>query len=135
MSGDIIIHSSSLKDAEDILIAKTIGDHLEKHYPNYAWCVNCDHDTGMIQFWSMRLSGEYGMRLKIYEYLEDVDLKLITRMGGELLERFRVKIGHADEAQLDDKRVVAGRFAFDYHEMKDTKKVSDTLKMRWDYFK
>lgn len=118
---------------KDFMMAKTIADTLDKHYPGYMWAVTASQRTGVIHILSLRLSGKYGYLLHYKDVEDDVSGKLIIRAGGEILERFKVRIGAVDNAQLDGKRMIAGEYAFDYQELKNGK-VSDAVRMRWDHF-
>jgi hypothetical protein len=124
----------ALRATRDISTAKTIAEHLEKHYPRYGWMVNASEENGVVRVHSLRLSGKYGFLVKYTDFQDDPSLRIITKLGGETLERFRVNVGKAIDDQLHDKKTVAGEFGFDYHEMKNAK-VTDAVRMRWDFFK
>lgn len=129
-----ILPTGNTQDIKDFDTAKMIADHLDKHYPGYLWAVNASWKNGIVTIASLRLSGKYGYTLHYKSFENDPELRAVTRAGGEILERFRVAIGMVNNTQLDDKRMVAGEYAFDYHQMPNTKKVSDAVRMRWDHF-
>lgn len=134
MSKEYVIPSAIEQDVSDIATAKMVADHLEKHYPGYLWAVNASAFKGVVYISSLRLSGKYGYTLHFPSFENDPSLKRITQAGGEILERFKVRIGGVNNLQLDEKRQVAGEFAFDYHEMTNSQKPSDGVRMRWDHF-
>ncbi|WP_020409814.1 hypothetical protein [Hahella ganghwensis] len=78
--------------------AKSIAETLEKHYPGYLWAVNADTGNNIATIQSLRLSGTWGF----YLHLDKIDptQRKVVQSGGELLERYRVRRGQMDEAQL-----------------------------------
>ena len=88
-------------DLGDFDVAKKCADMLTKHYPNYAWGVNVNSETGMVQVRNLTLSGEWGFNLHLSKVVNDVDLKLVRDAGGEILERFKVRRGIANENEID----------------------------------
>lgn len=81
--------------ASTVLLVKRMADLLEKHYPGWLWCVQPDDVGGVINVFSMRLSGEWGYRFRIMDIQGDpkvADPKFIAA-GGEILERFKVPRG------------------------------------------
>jgi hypothetical protein len=59
------------------------------------WCVQPDERGGVINLFSMRLSGEWGYRFRTMDIQGDpkvCDPKIVAA-GGEILERFRVPRG------------------------------------------
>ena len=84
----------------DFDIAKRVSEILNKHYAGYMWAVNVDSDTGMVQVRNFSLSGLWGFNLHMKKVQEDVEGKLIINAGGEILERFRVRVGQANSNQL-----------------------------------
>lgn len=70
----------------DEVIAKNVAEHLHKHYPGHLWAVNVE--GGVVNVHNLFLSGTWGFRIFISDI--DVDYKVVTRAGGELLERYNV---------------------------------------------
>ena len=81
--------------ASTVLLVKRMADLLERHYPGWMWCVQPDETGGVINLFSMRLSGEWGYRFRIMDIQGDpkvCDPKIVAA-GGEILERFWVPRG------------------------------------------
>lgn len=81
--------------ASTVLLVKRMADLLEKHYPGWLWCIQPDERGGVINVFSLRLSGEWGYRFRTMDIQGDpkvADPK-IRNAGGEILERFRVPRG------------------------------------------
>ena len=70
------------------IIVKDTADKLEKLYPGWLWTLNPDEFAGMLYLYSLRLSGEYGYKMKIGDIENDETRGFAMRAGGELLERF-----------------------------------------------
>ncbi len=69
---------------------------LDKLYPGYLWQVGMNQDVVYIQ--NMTLSTDKGFVLPLSEF--DVEGKVLMRTGGELLERFGVKRGKRNQADV-----------------------------------
>lgn len=67
-----------------MILARNVGDILEKKYPGWMWFVYVQ--DGVVFIRSMRLSGRFGFVIK--EEHIDNDYKAIMRAGGEMLERY-----------------------------------------------
>lgn len=91
------LHFGKATDLADFDMAKRVGDMLNKHYPGYMWAVNVSRETGMITVQNFTLSGEWGFYLHYTKVLEDPDLKIVMRAGGEILERYKLSRGKANQ--------------------------------------
>lgn len=100
MSGMIALDSAPYTPAE-MHLAGQIGEALNKHYPGHLWAVNVDNVGGVVNIFNMRLSGRWGFTLHLNDVLHDPDLKTVMRAGGELLERYRLKVGRFNQDQYD----------------------------------
>lgn len=78
-------------------ICAMVGKQLEKHYPGWAWLVNCRLETGLVAVFNTQLSGRYGFYLPIAAIINETDPKLVMRAGGEILERYHQTTGAAPE--------------------------------------
>lgn len=76
-----------------VLLVKNIADTLERHYPGWLWAVRPDHLGGVIDIFSMRLSGQWGYRVLTKNIQNDASLRLALIAGGEILERFGQRRG------------------------------------------
>lgn len=87
--------------AFEMTLAKQMAETLHKHYPEHLWGVSVNAQAGMADIRNMALSGEFGYRMKIGTHFtaSDWDLR-VKRAGGEILERYRVARGRADNEQL-----------------------------------
>lgn len=79
--------------ASSVLLAKRIGDLLERKYPGWLWAIEVDERGGVTTVRSLRLSGQWGWRVKTVRIQDDPQLKLIQNGAGEILERFRQRRG------------------------------------------
>ena len=70
------------------ILVKDTADKLEKEFPGWLWTLNPDESAGMLYLYSLRLSGEYGFKMRIGDIENDETRKFAMRAGGELLERF-----------------------------------------------
>lgn len=79
--GDLQCRSST------IVLVKNIADLLERHYPGWLWAVQPDERGGVINIFSLRISGTWGYRIKTKNIQSDPQLSLALQAGGEILER------------------------------------------------
>lgn len=77
-------------EAANKTIAKEVAECLNTHYPNHAWMVNANVETGIVEVRNLRLSGQWGFILHMDKLATDPSMKLVIRAGGELLERYNV---------------------------------------------
>lgn len=75
-------------DASLVILVKDIANLLEKHYPGWLWAVQPDKRGGVINIFSLRLSGRWGYRIKTKNIQNDPQHKLAVDAGGQILERF-----------------------------------------------
>lgn len=97
-SGFVFGKASNLLDFD---VAKQVSETLNKHYPGYMWAVNVESETGMVQVRNFSLSGIWGFNLHLRQVQEDIHGKLIINAGGEILERFRVRVGKANNSEME----------------------------------
>ena len=74
-------------------VALSIFNRLHKLYPGHAWLVQVDNNLCYIKH--MLLSAQYGMTSDLFRVTQG-DSKELMRIGGELLERFKVRRGAMD---------------------------------------
>ncbi len=87
--------------ANDLILAKDMADTLNRHYPGHLWAVNVDGKQGMADIRNLGLSGTWGYRLRLVaNYSASEFLKRVVSAGGEILERFRLRRGAADNAAI-----------------------------------
>jgi len=86
-------------------LCSMIGRKLKKHYPGWAWYVECRRGTGVVVIKNMNIHGEYGFVLHLCELAKDTDLKLPILAGGELLERCNFPRGAMPERLEADRDV------------------------------
>lgn len=74
------------------LLGKQIMEKLCKTYPGpegrrHRWAVEVD--DGLVSIFNLRLSGEWGYRIKVLDIYSGSELdRRVVRAGGEILERF-----------------------------------------------
>jgi len=89
-------------DLANQTIAKEVAECLDKHYPGHAWGVRANVETGIVQVYNLRLSGQWGFVLKIDDLITDPGMRLTIRAGGELLERYNLSRSALKETQYND---------------------------------
>ena len=70
--------------ANDEVIAKEVADLLLRHYPGYLWAVSIDSraTVGMLDIRNLSLSGKWGFRFPLKQYLDGMDTRRkIMRCG------------------------------------------------------
>ncbi|MDD5084196.1 MAG: hypothetical protein PHT88_04715 [Candidatus Moranbacteria bacterium] len=87
-------------EAANQTIARTLAETLNKHYPGHAWAVKADVEQGVANVFNLALSGEWGFVLRLDELMNDPNMKLTIRAGGELLERYRLSRGKLKEQDM-----------------------------------
>lgn len=87
--------------ALDFNMAKDMAEALHEAYPGHVWAVTCDGEHGIATVRNMALSGNWGFVLKLAELSTSSDWKRkVIMAGGELLERYRLRRGLADQAAI-----------------------------------
>lgn len=96
-------------------LARMVGEHLHATYPGYLWRVNADFKGGIVNILCADVSMEKGCTLMASDFANSVEaMKLVTRAGGELLERARLHRGRMRETELvDAKRDLRGNIITD----------------------
>ena len=85
----------------DKITAANMADTLHKRYPNHLWAVNVNGKQGIATIYNLMLSGQYGFILHLDAPCSATEWdKMITRAGGEILERFEQPRGKADLMRL-----------------------------------
>ena len=94
----LLVESPQLA-VNEFFLAKNAAEILHKHYPGHLWAVAVD--GYFLDVRNLYLSGNFGFRLSIPAIYSSSELdKRILRAGGEILERYRQRRAHADEASL-----------------------------------
>jgi hypothetical protein len=76
-----------------------IGKALGRAYPDHPWLVMMSGDGTAAQVMCPAITQEFGMVIHVNQINEELERKAV-RMGGELLERFRVSRTAADFSHL-----------------------------------
>lgn len=84
---------------EEIQMAGYICEKLCGVYPGYPWAVSVNALGGIATI-QLDFTGKWGFVLHLKALEHDLDLKSVIMAGGELLERFKLRRGIADEAAL-----------------------------------
>jgi hypothetical protein len=83
--------------ANDMLMAKTMGDVLQVAYPGHAWMVHVNGRQGIAVIRNMTLSANWGYLIRLPEMHSASWLdEQAKKAGGEILERFRMARGRFD---------------------------------------
>jgi len=96
----------------DIDTAKKIAERLDKNYPGYIWMVNADTSNNIATIQLGGVSGQFGF----YVHLDKLTagLEQVMRAGGEILERYKLRRGRRDDAEISGLvRDFAGRVISD----------------------
>lgn len=109
------LDATATESVNDFVMAKSIADALNAHYPKHLWAVSVDGERKRVEIRNLLLSGKMGFVLKLDKMYSISSLIHDAKMGaGEILERYRLRVGAFDEAQYSTKSTdFAGRFAFD----------------------
>lgn len=103
-------------EANDIMLAKRIGDLLAKHYPLHLWSVMVNSEGGVIDLKALNISSIYGVRMLYRDVADDPEIKKIKDAAGELLERAGFKRGawelgkkptHLEGATFQDNLIIS----------------------------
>lgn len=82
----------------DFNTAKDMAEVLHAAYPGHAWAVTCEGEKGIATVRNLGLSGEWGFVLHLKDgYSASEWKRKIILAGGELLERFRLYRGLANQ--------------------------------------
>lgn len=89
----------------DADLCRKISDILMMHYPEHLWMVGADHQAGMIYvelpYDSVIRNFQFGFNMHISKLGNARTMeKKVMKAGGELLERFKLKRGRADDGFL-----------------------------------
>jgi hypothetical protein len=85
--------------ALDSAAAKQILEVLGKHYPGHLW--KCTVHRGVADIQNLNLSGRWGFRMFLdQQWSASILARSVMMAGGELLERYRVSRGKAQQDEL-----------------------------------
>lgn len=77
----------------DVALAKSIGEHLEKHYKGHFFRVTVESAHGIARISHPLLPVGWAYTIKLHDLFSDPGMKCVTKAGGELLERFYLRRG------------------------------------------
>jgi len=100
----------------DYNAAKEMAEVLHAAYPGHLWAVTCEGNNGIATIRNLALSGELGFVLKLKDiYSASAWKKTILAAAGEILERFYLRRGAANEDQITSVPIdFTGRSIGDY---------------------
>lgn len=98
-----------VQHASAVILAKEIGELLERFYSGHQWFIEVDEHGGIVKLWAGSCSGEWGFIIKMADIQDERGAlrRAIIRAGGEILERFNQPIGRYDR----DAWLAAPRYA------------------------
>lgn len=105
---EIDIHSEF--DVADIKVCNDVNDILTRYYPGHFWMVGCNHKAGTVHIelpYQTRIQTRfpYGYLLHITSLSNpDVMKKKVMIAGGEMLERYGLPRGAANDYTAIDAR-------------------------------
>ena len=85
------IATGTVDDIRDMSICKDVAETLHQHYPGHLWAVAVQ--PGVIIIKNLSISHSHGMVIHLTTYNSDPSNKMVIRLGGEFLERARLKRG------------------------------------------
>jgi hypothetical protein len=100
-------------DASLVILVKDMAAKLEQHYPGWLWAVQPDKRGGVINIYSLRLSGRWGYRIFTKNIQNDPQRKLAIEAGGHILERFGFRRRAYDIAEWRAAKRYIGSVAMD----------------------
>lgn len=102
--------------ALDYNMARDMAEALHEAYPGHLWAVTCEGEKGIATVRNMILAGNWGFVLKLGDISTASDWKKkVVMAGGELLERFKLSRGRANNDVIADMPTdFAGRVLGDY---------------------
>lgn len=105
----MIVLDTTIQEVLDVEIAKRVTEVLMKHYPGYLWAANAR--GGIVDVILMDSMSNWGFTIKhLKSYSASALDREVVMLGGELLERYRLKRGAADHDQIASSPVdIAGR--------------------------
>lgn len=84
----------------EFFLAKHAAEILHKHYPGHLWAVSVD--GYFLDVRNLYLDGKWGFRLAIPTMYSSSEWdKRVLMAGGEILERYRQRRAHADDAAIN----------------------------------
>lgn len=112
-SGGVVL-ANDIDSVKDAAIgdhyAKTVGRILVKKYPEVVWHVRVNVAMGKAGITIPAVSRRHGIEVALSRNVEDLE-KRVTRVGGEMLERFNISRVTGDTSHLVDKKNVVGEHA------------------------
>jgi hypothetical protein len=98
------------RTAQELAIAKTVFDTLERAYPGHLWFVDCDFSRGGV---AIAIPVLMGGNWVFFIRMADLDDRMVAMAGGEVLERYRLARGGMRPEQFVEARekhsVLAGK--------------------------
>lgn len=115
MSGMVDLTGAPEVAALDLNMAKEMAETLHAAYPGHLWAVTCEGDKGIATVRNLYLSGNWGFVLKLADLSTSSDWRRkVILAGGELLERYKLRRGAANQSELADLKMdFAGRIIGD----------------------
>jgi hypothetical protein len=108
---DIVFGPDGLVDVSCTLevVCKDIGEALEKYYPGWLWSIAPNEDGGVINIYSLRLSGEEGYVMHISKVQGADRNKRAMEVGGHILERYGLpRMGYTPDLWKRVKKDILG---------------------------
>lgn len=85
----------------DYNTAKDMAEALHTAYPGHLWAVTCEGEKGIATVRNLALVGDWGFVLKLKDMYTASDWKKkVVAAGGEILERFKLSRGSANQDHI-----------------------------------
>lgn len=102
LSNEYFTPEDAAYEAADFERSKEIAEALNAQYPGHLWAVRVQGKQGIATIHNMALSHDYGYVIKLDAiYSSSMMRYKAIKAGGEILERFNVMRGRADDEAMD----------------------------------
>jgi len=102
LTNEYMSPEDTVAEAYDMARSKDIGEALNSQYPGHLWAIRVQSQQGIATIHNMSLSETHGYVIKldnVYSASHLVNRSIAA--GGEILERFKIKRGRADNELMD----------------------------------
>lgn len=100
----VVVHDGEAANHHDEYVAREIWEQFHRFYPDHAWHVTVDHESGTANVRNFMLTYKYGMELLLARWVQltpDEKADCAKTFGGEFLERFGVRRGKYSEGDYN----------------------------------
>lgn len=103
---DVIVHDDARDDPKDRVLAGQIGRLLWEHYPGWAWYVEIPPNQNVVIIRNLDCDPRGRMGMVRYKNGLSASMHEVVLAAGEFLERYRMRRGRIDEAELMNRQML-----------------------------